>query len=350
MHSSEVMIPRERVLAALAHQQPDRTPFDFWAEEPAWNRILQFAGHNDRERLLKELGIDIRHLDAPGPAEHEVGDGVFQNFWGERYTYRQTPWGPMREDVRGALADASGLGDLESFSWPSPDDLDHSPLKDLARKHEEYGLIYGFADVWQRPGLVRGWEQMFLDMKERPEWSHFLCRKFTDFYIEDYTRAAEATNGRIDLYLLISDLGMQHGPLISRMTFLKFVAPYLLEMIDHIHGLGARVMFHSCGMIRPLIPVLIELGVDVLDPIQPTGPDMAPGKLKTDFGEQLCFHGGIDLQRLLPQGNPDEVRATVRHYCETLGEGGGYILAPSHFFQPDVPPENVMAVYQALSA
>jgi len=338
---------RERVLAALAHEQPDRTPRDFLAEPPAWNRLLAHAGHSDRDRLLDELGIDVFHLETPGPPERRVGEGLFENFWGERYVYNETPWGPMREDAKGALATAMEIGDLESFEWPSPDCLDRSGLKAQCLRHQDRALIYGFADVWQRPALVRGWEEMFIDMVERPDWAHFICRKFTDFYLEDYTRAAEETRGRIDLYLLISDLGSQQGPLISMPMFREFVAPYIKEMVDHIHGLGARVLYHSCGLVYDLIPDLIGLGVDVLDPIQPIGPKMSPENLKREFGSRLSFHGGIDMQRLLPKGSPDEVMAEVGRYCRALGEGGGYILGPAHLFQPDVPPENVLAVYRA---
>ena len=342
------MTPRERVLTALEHRQPDRTPCDFWAEDCTWKRLFAHVGHEDKDRLLDELGVDVRHLEIPGVPERALGGGVFQNFWGERYIYRQTPWGPMREDVRGALADAGALADLERFDWPTPDQFDYSSLPGQCRRWEQHALLYGFADVWQRPGLVRGWEGMFLDMVERPEWVHFLCRKFTDFYREEYTRAAEATRGRIDLYLLISDLGSQTGPLVSLPMFRRLVAPYLKEMIDCIHGLGAKVLYHSCGQIRPFIPELIALGVDALDPIQPVGLEMAPERLKADFGDRLTFHGGIDMQRLLPHGSPAEVRAEVRRYCETLGRGGGYILGPAHLFQPDVPPENVLAVYEAV--
>lgn len=340
------MTPRQRVLTSLSHQVPDRTPCDFWAEDCTWNRLLAHVGHNDRNRLLDELQVDIRHLAAAGPAEREVGGGVFQNFWGERYVYRATPWGPMREDVRGALADAQSLDDLVRFPWPTPDQFDYAPLAEQCRRWHDHALLYGFADVWQRPGLVRGWEGMFVDMVERPEWVHFLGRKFTDFYLEDYRRAATATGGRIDLYLVISDLGSQNGPLISLPMFRQFVAPYLKEMTDCIHALGGKALYHSCGAIRPFIPALIELGVDVLDPVQPVRPDMSPERLKADFGDRLCFHGGIDMQRLLPLGTPDEIRAEVRRYCATLGHGGGYILAPAHLFQPDVPPENILAVYQ----
>jgi uroporphyrinogen decarboxylase len=341
------MTPRERVLTALSHREPDRTPCDFWAEDCTWTRLMAHVGHQDKRRLLDDLGVDVRHLEVPGPAEQAVAGGVYQNYWGERYVYRQTPWGPMREDVRGALADAKSLADLERFAWPTPDVFDYSGLAEQCLRLDQHALVYGFADVWQRPALVRGWEGMFVDMAERPEWAHFLCRKFTDFYKEDYTRAAEATGGRIDLYLLISDLGSQSGPLISLAMFRRFVAPYLKEMIDLIHGLDGKVIYHSCGAMWPFIPDLIGLGIDVLDPIQPVGPAMAPQRLKADFGGRLAFHGGIDMQRLLPHGSPQEVRAEVRRYCETLGRGGGYILGPAHLFQPDVPPENILAVYQA---
>ena len=275
-----------------------------------------------------------------------MAGGVFENFWGERYVYRQTPWGPMREDCRGALADAKTFAELEDFPWPSPDALDHSLLAEQCRRLDRYALLYGFADVWQRPSLVRGWEGMFIDMAERPDWAHFLSRKFTDFYLEDYRRAAEATGGRIDLFLVISDLGSQTGPLISLRMFREFVAPYIKEMVDCIHSLGARALYHSCGRIAPFIPELIALGVDVLDPIQPAGPEMAPERLAAEFAGRISFHGGMDMQRLLPHGTPAEVRAEARRYCEVLGRAGGYILGPAHLFQPDVPPENILAVYQ----
>jgi uroporphyrinogen decarboxylase len=340
------MTSRERVLTALKHERPDRTPRDFWAEPPAWQRLLTHVGYEDKDALLDSLGIDVRHLDVPAPPEHPIGNGAYQNFWGERFVYRPTPWGPLREDAKGALAGASSLAELEAFDWPSPDCLDRSQLKEQCRRYERHALLYGFADVWQRPALVRGLEDMFVDMAERPDWVHFLCRTFTDFYLEDYTRAAEITGGRIDLYLVISDLGSQRRPLISISMFRQFVAPYLKEMVDRIHSLGGLAMFHSCGMVRPFIPDLIALGVDVLDPIQPTGPQMQPEGLKRDFGDRLSFHGGLDMQNLLPHATPDAVEAEARRYCEVAGAGGGYILAPAHLFQPDVPPENVLAVYR----
>ena len=152
------------------------------------------------------------------------------------------------------MAGQRSLAGLEAFDWPTPDCIDRSRLKAQCARYEQHALLYGFADVWQRPALVRGWEDMFLDMVERPELVHFLCRKFTDFYLEDYTRAAELTGGRIDLYLVISDLGSQLGPLISKAMFSEFVAPYLKQMIERIHSLGGLALFHSCGTVRAVHP------------------------------------------------------------------------------------------------
>ena len=342
----DAMTSRERVLAALRHEQPDRTPRDFWAESPALARLLAHTGFRDKAPLLDALGVDVRHLEAAPPPEQALDGGVFQNFWGERYVYHPTPWGPMREDSKGALAAAESLAELEAFPWPKPDCLDRSLLQAQCARHADRALLYGFADVWQRAALVRGWEGMFVDMIENPDRVHFLARTFTDFYLEDYTRAAEITRGRIDLYLVISDLGTQRGPLISTDMFRDYVAPYLREMTARIHSLGGLALYHSCGTVHPFIPDLIACGVDVLDPIQPTCPEMQPESLKREYGERLSFHGGIDMQHLLPTAAPDEVQAEVRRYCEVLGSGGGYILGPAHLFQPDVPPENILAVYR----
>ena len=135
------MTSRERVLAALRHEQPDRTPRDFWAEPPALARLFAHVGHADKDRLLDYLGVDVRHLDVTPPPERELGGGVFQNFWGERYVYQPTPWGPMREDVKGALAGVENFSELESFPWPNPDCLDRSQLESQCARHANRALL-----------------------------------------------------------------------------------------------------------------------------------------------------------------------------------------------------------------
>jgi len=338
--------PRERVLQALAHEQPDRVPCDFWAGDLTWEALFRFAGHRDTERLLRDFAVDIRGLDAVSPAD-TCTDGVYQNFWGERHRLLDTPLGPMKSALPGALSGATTLAELEAFPWPKPEDFDYSLLPKQIEQCGEHALRYGFCDLWQRPSLVRGLESMYVEMAEQPEWVDFLIGKFVDFYVEDYTRAAEVSNGRFDLYLVISDLGSQSGPLISLGMFRRFVAPALQTMCDLIHSFGAKAMFHSCGNMAAFIPDLIALGVDVLDPIQPCAPEMQPARLSAAFGDRLCFHGGIDVQRLLPSGSPAEVREAVERECRLLGVGGGYILGPAHLFQPDTPPANIQAFYEA---
>jgi len=341
------MNSRARVLASIRRENTDRIPYDFWAEEATINRIFNHVGHDDLERILIDFNVDIRHINHIVPKERKIGD-FYRNYWGEQYIYKETPWGRVREDIKGALSDSDSLDEMKTFDWPSHDMFDYSELESLCNKYENYAIIYGNCDIWQRPTLVRGFEKALLDHILHPEIIHFLARKFTDFYKEDYERAYKKCKGRIDIFLIYSDFSGQNGPLISRQMFREFVAPYLKEMIDLIHELGAYCMFHSCGLLYPYINELIELGVDILDPIQPIGESMKPENLLNEFGGRICFHGGIDTQNLLPFGSPDEVEQEVKHYASVFGYKGGYICSPAHFFQPDIPPENIIAFYRAL--
>jgi uroporphyrinogen decarboxylase len=342
------MNSRERVLAAITHQKTDRIPYDFWAENATLEKIYHTVRHRDFDRLLKEFRVDIRHIEAKMPQDKDHGN-FFQNFWGERYIYKQTEWGPVREDMPGALYHISSLEEIKRFHWPTPDLFDYSNLKYLCERNKELAIMYGFADIWQRPSLVRGMESALIDLVLNPDWIHFLSRKFTDFYKEDYSRAYKASGAKIDIFLIISDLGGQNGPMISLDMFDDFIAPYIKELTDHIHDLGAYAMFHSCGMIFPFIERFIEIGIDIIDPIQPIGKKMGPENLAEIFGGRICFHGGIDIQNVLPFGTPDEVKKEVIKYADILGKNGGYICCPAHLFQPDIPVENIVAFYEALT-
>ena len=340
------MTGKERLYRALANEPLERPPADFWAEEVTKERLFAYLGHRDLSAFLDGLNIDIREANAVTPGETELLHGIFQNYWGERYIYRQLEYGRMREDVHGALSQAESFDEIVEFTWPKNDDLDYSSLRAECDSIASKGcaIRYGSADVWQRPALVRGLENALADLYVNPEWMHYLSNLFTEFYIEDYRRAWEISGGQIDLFVVISDLGTQIGPLISLKMFREFVAPYLKRLTDVIHHIGAKVFFHSCGEISMFIPDLIKIGVDVLDPIQPVTNAMQPENL-AKYSGSICFHGGIDVQKLLPHGTPEEIKARPRRYFEVLGPG--YILAPSHYFQPDIPPENIISVYQS---
>ena len=338
------MTGRERLQRALERRKLNRPPYDFWSETVTVEILFDYLKHRDLDAFLDEMGIDIRGVDAAAPGETDLGGGIYQNYWGERYVYRELRGGKMRDDLPGALSEAKTFDEIKDFPWPQNDDFDYSQLRDQCERIRGKGCAvrYGSADVWQRPTLVRGMQNAMTDMYDNPEWMHYMCRLFTDFYKEEYKRAWEESGGCIDMFVIYSDVGSQRGPMISAGMFLEFVAPYLRDLVETIHRLGAKALFHSCGDISSFIPEIIKTGVDVLDPIQPVNDNMMPENL-TRFKDSICFHGGIDVQNLLPRAEKEEIHAVARRCWEALGPA--YILGPTHFFQPDIPPENIIAVY-----
>jgi uroporphyrinogen decarboxylase len=338
------MNSRDRVLAAVDHQQTDRVPVDLWAEDEVWERLKRDLGVESRDAVCERLAVDVRYISPAYPPD-VVTIGVKQNMWGERWMMANTPWGMNWEHVDGALAKVTSLEEIEAFPWPSCDDVDYSGLAEQCDKYAGYAIAFGNADIFERPALVRGWENFLCDASLNPDWVDFITKKFLDFFVEDFNRCLEATDGRIDIFWALTDLGTQLGLLQSRKMFQRFIAPSIRALAEQSRRHGVKFMFHSCGSVRELIPDLIELGVDILNPIQPAAAGMEPEGLKRDFGDRLCFHGGIDIQYLLPLEPADAVRAETRRRVNILGDDGGYILAPSHNLQQDIPTENILAMY-----
>ena len=249
----------------------------------------------------------------------------------------------------GALDRAESFQAIENHHWPSNDWVRHDCLVESIRQDEEYAIVYGYADIWQRMAMVRGLDWMFFDMMENPDWAHFMTEKLTDFYREDWTRAMETSKGRIDIFILISDLGTQRGPMLGLDLFREFIKPRIRTMTELAHSFGKKVMFHSCGAIRTFIEDLIDAGVDILNPVQVPCPGMEPAGLKSDFGSRLSFHGGVDTQSLLPDGSEEDVRLAVDGLTDAMKGDGGFILCPSHTLLPDIPTENIIAMYDQVN-
>jgi len=351
---------RERVLAALAHEQPDRTPADVWAEPAVWAHLEQALGQgrglapgssagsaperSARELVCAALQVDVRYVEPRYPAE-VIRDGVRENMWGERWREADTAMGREWQHVDGALARAASLEELVRFPWPSCEQVDYSTLADQCDAAGDCAVFYGNADFFERPALVRGIERFLIDTIEHPEWVEFLQERFVEFFVEDFHRAMEATGGKIDAFLALTDLGSQERILLSPEARARFIHPPLKVLAEAVHREKVRLLFHSCGAVREVVPELIECGVDILNPLQPAAKGMDPEGLKGEFGGRLAFHGGIDIQYLLPLEDPEAVRREVRRRVEILGEGGGYVLSPSHNLQADISLENIMAMY-----
>ncbi len=208
-------------------------------------------------------------------------------------------------------------------------------------------VALGYLSLFEQAQLLRGLERWLLDLAADPEFAHALMRKLTDLMIGGLIPYLAEVGPYIDLITFSDDLGSQRAPLISPKMYRRMVKPYQAELLAAIKAHSrARIFFHSCGDVYPLIGDFVEIGVDVLNPVQVSAGAMADtARLKREFGRRITFCGGIDTQWALPHGSPEDVRAEVRRRIADLAPGGGYILAAVHCIQPDVPPENVLAMF-----
>jgi uroporphyrinogen decarboxylase len=342
------MNSRERVLAAINHQPVDRIPTDIWATPEVWAMLQAHFGP----------GIDVRnalHIDgmnsiAPiykGPPLPAMPAGETVDFWGIRRRKTHYATGDYEEQYFAPLAFARTIDDLDSYTWPSADWFDYSTMRQQAvqARHDRV-LMWGYMAPFYFHNMTRGLEQSLMDPLENPEMAHEIITRISDFFYEHHRRAFEACSGLIDIAQVTDDLGSQTGPLISVRLYKQFYAPHHKRFIDLCHNFDIKVFHHDDGGIRPFIPLLVEMGIDILNPIQWTCPGMDRQALKRDFGSQLCFHGGVDNQYVLPFGTVEEVREEVRTCIEALAaDGTGYIVAPCHNLQPNTPVENIIAMY-----
>ena len=186
-----------------------------------------------------------------------------------------------------------------------------------------------------------------MDLVECPDIAEAISCHAMEFYKQRAMRALEAADGQIDIIGSGGDIGTQRGMMLSPDLWRKHIKPYSKQLIRTFKDMGLTTFYHSCGSIVPVIDDFIEMGLDILDPIQPLAAGMSAEELKPRFGDRLTFHGGIDEQELLPRSTPAEVCSEVRRLIQILGKGGGYIACSAHAIQPDTPVENIVALYEA---
>ena len=349
------MTSAERVLAATEHREPDRVPVDFWWSVEMKDKLLRHLGLGTVDELQDYLGSDLRcvYPAYAGPDLRRFEDGSFEDFWGViRSPFRYETGGTYYEVMSPALADATSLDDIELLRWPDPDWFDYDSLAGECDRYPDHAIVVGkmgrecqtlFIQLW----YYRGLENSLMDLVAWPEMVEALVARIMAFRLEHLKRILAAARGRAHILQLADDYGAQGGLMLSRDAWLRYFAPHLRTMADMAHEAGLKVFLHCDGDIRQIIPDLTDLGVDILNPIQPGAGGMDPAGLKRDFGDRLCFHGAVDTQTTLPFGAEEEVIEEVRERIQVLGEGGGYILAPVHTVEPDVPVENLLAVYRA---
>lgn len=364
-----VISPKQRVKMAAAHVEPDRPPIQVYLTPEVRAALEEHFGDQPIEEALE---VDFRFvapvriaasdglLKAPpgdpttrakydGPAG-AAGQAEVYDEWGVGYArVRNDAGGEYLEAVDLALARLTTMDQVRDYPWPSPDDYDYSTIPEQIDRVKEYAVCIGGAgqpDIINSVGRGRGMEQVLVDIASQDEVGIAIIDKRVDFYYEMSRRCLEAGQGRIDILCVGEDLGNQNGPTMSPACFDSFFRPRLEKFFKLAHDYGALVMMHSCGSTRQLQPRLIDMGLDILDAVQPEPVGMDPVELKREFGDRLTYCGMISTQRTLPRGTVEECRAEARHRIDVIGRGGGYIFAPAHCIQPDTPIENVLAIYE----
>ena len=343
----EAMNARERMLSAMRRQPTDRVPTDIWATPEVWSQLG--ARFGSREEACEQLHIDgMAYVDASyiGPSP-DAPEGEAANYWGVRTRPVYYEGGVYNEQCFNPLAAARTVDDVEAYAWPSTEWFDYSLMRERAVTLREMQVVQcGYMAPFYFHNNLRGLELSLMDPLDDPDLTHHIVKRICDFFFDHHRCMFETCEGLIDVAQVTDDLGAQTGPLISLELYRKFYAPHHKRFIDLCKAFGILVLHHDDGSIRPFLPDLVEMGIDVLNPVQWTCTDMDMVGLKRDFGDRICFHGAIDNQRILPFGTAEDVRSEVRTCIDALAsDQRGYVLAPCHNIQANTPVGNIVAMY-----
>ncbi len=355
------MDSRERTFLALDFQEPDRVPIDFWMSS-GFGHALEAATGTSAETFLDAHDVDLRYIEGPayvGPPLRRFDDGADEDIWGvRRRTVRvdaKEGGEAYKEVAASPLAGATSVEEVEAYpGWPSPDWFDYADIETQCEAIRRQGRVVVFMGdrlnriAQLKPAMyLRGIEQILVDIILEPEIARAIFARIRSFYCTYAERIFESAGGKLDIVLTGDDFGSQNGPLLSPEAWSAFLGEGFEAYARLARNFGLRVMHHTCGAVRPIVPLMLERGLRILQSLQPEAAGMEPEGLKADFGAQLAFHGGISIQRALPFGSPNDVRDEVRRRVDALAPGGGYILCTSHNIQADTPLRNVSALLEA---
>lgn len=345
------LLPRERVELALDHKDTDRVPTDFWAVPEIWERLLDYYHTTSKETILENLKIDVRTVvpDYIGPKMPTFADGSYYKTNGTHRRMVKNEFGAYEEHASFPLAKAEMKEEIDSFRWPKLEwyDFDHLSEK-IENLHEKYYIKIETGGIFELAWGLRGLEQFMIDMAMGEDIPHWIMGHLTDFYCGYIENVMEKAGDKIDVVYTYDDIAGQNGLLVSPRMWETYIKPYHERLNSVIKRYGKKILYHSCGAVVPMIDRLMELPIDILNPLQPKADGMDMRMIKDRFGDRICFHGAIDIQELLPKGTVQQVADTARKTIDILSKNGGYILASAHFIQADTPIENILALYESV--
>jgi uroporphyrinogen decarboxylase len=338
------MTPRERWLAVLHRQPPDRVPTDYWGTPETGLQLQRHFGTATLNEALDCMQVDYlitvgpRYVGLPLPPHSDV--------FGVQYRNVDYGTGIYPEAATHPLAGFNSPEEIEDhYHWPTPDLWDYSNIPAQVRGHEDRAVRGGGSEPFLTYKYLRGDVQAMIDLVENPEIVEYCLGKLFDLAYTDTLRIYESIPGRVDLSYVAEDMGGQADLMFSPRHIRRFLFPGMKRMIDLAHSAGVFVFHHNDGNITRILPELVDLGIDALNPIQWRADGMDRATLKRQFGDRIIFHGAVDNQYTLPFGTVAEVRQEVQDNLRILGAGGGYILAPCHNIQPVTPIANILAMY-----
>jgi uroporphyrinogen decarboxylase len=376
----------ERVKMALEHKESDKIPFDLGGSvltginKHSYIKLREYLGLPKKEvelcdvmqqlarvdeDVIEKLGVDVRCVD-PEPA---LKKGLERDVEKRGEYYEMTDeWGigwkmPVKDGhyfdmIKRPLETIDTISDMENYPWPNPVDTGRfTTLKQRADKyvHEDkkaYILGRQYAGIWETALWMSGFEKFFCDMLAEPDYAHALMNKITELKMMYWEKALETVGDNVLIISEADDLATQNSLLCSVDLYKEMVHPYHKKLYSYIKSKAknkVHIFYHTCGAVKPLIPYLIEEGVDILNPVQVNAQGMDTKALKKEFGKDITFWGGgVDTQHVLPFGTPQEVRDEVKRRIEDLAPGGGFVFAGVHNIQSDVSPQNFMAMWETL--
>jgi uroporphyrinogen decarboxylase len=376
------MNPRERLLTALDHREPDHVPLDLGSTQvtgihiDAYRRLRQALGLAPVEiqvcdyiqglalpddDLVERLGVDVRGLYPLNShnwkvIEQDIGDRwLYHDEWGITHN-KPKPDGLYYSLVKAPL-DAPNLTvqDIQKHPWPDLSDPQRiASLRALAETYrsQDYAVLLKdpFAGIFEMAQRIVGMENLLTMMALDERLSGALFEKLARLKLDFWEMALPRLADVIDVISMADDYGTQKSQIISPAMYRWQIKPHWKVVFERVKALAphARRFFHSCGNVRPLIPDFIEIGVQILNPVHVRATGMEPAALKHDFGDALVFWGGgVDTQGVLPHGTPQQVKDNVRRNIKALAPGGGYVFNSVHNIQADVPAQNIIAMWEA---
>ena len=330
------MNPRDLIQAALRHEETERIPYNFMFSPPPEAALREHYGCDDLQAHLDGnlylFGCAGKPLYAP---PDEYGPTITDEFgviWATSDIDRGYPVEhPLKEQT------------LAGYSFPHPYAFERwEPVKEAADKYRDQFRVAVIGDLWERAHFMRGLDRLLMDLHEAPRFVHELLDRICEYNLATLEGMVAVEP---DGVFISDDYGFQDQLMMSPDDWREFVKAPLARLLAAARRHDLVTMVHSCGNVSAIVPDLIEIGLDILHPIQPEAMDVFA--LKRQYGKDITFCGGISTQRTLPYGTPDEVRDEVNERAEALGKGGGYILEPGITLQADVPLPNLVALVEA---